>query len=273
MTTTDITYLHEWVNNRMVRGLYIFTKEDVLSINLPISHQALQNSLSRLTERGIIMSPWQNFYVIIPMEYRLKGIVPPAFYISNLMKFLGRDYYVSHLTAAAYNGASHQRAMVFQAMVNGGPIRSGVKNGTNLEFTRRKQMPMSFVMQVKTQTGYMNVAGPELTALDIVDDEKKIGGLSRAAEVLMEMCPSMHWDETKLPLLPFFSIPTIQRLGFILEQIEEMDIANALFSLILQDKRAMRKTWLKHSKESIAKANLNNRWKIIDNYQLEIDDI
>ena len=97
MTTTDITYLHEWVNNRMVRGLYIFTKEDVLSINLPISHQALQNSLSRLTERGIIMSPWQNFYVIIPIEYRLKGIVPPAFYISNLMKFLGRDYYVSHL--------------------------------------------------------------------------------------------------------------------------------------------------------------------------------
>ena len=70
--------------------------------------------------------------------------------------------------------------------------------------------------------------------------------------------------------------PKIQQKAtsnFILEQIEEMDIANALFSLILQDKRAMRKTWLKHSKESIAKANLNNRWKIIDNYQLEIDDI
>lgn len=273
MTTTDITYLHEWVNNRMVRGLYIFTKEDVQSINLPISHQALQNSLSRLTDRGIIMSPWQNFYVIIPMEYRLKGIVPPAFYINKLMTFLGRDYYVSHLTAAAYNGASHQRAMLFQATVNGGPIRSGVKNGTNLEFTRRKQMPMPFVMQVKTQTGYMNVAGPELTALDIVADEKKIGGLSRAAEVLMEMCPSMHWDESKLSLLPFFSISTIQRLGFILEQIEEMDIANALFSLILQDKRTMRKTWLKHSKESFAKATINNRWKIIDNYKLEIDDI
>ena len=134
-------------------------------------------------------------------------------------------------------------------------------------------MPMSFVMQVKTQTGYMNVAGPELTALDIVADEKKIGGLSRAAEVLMEMCPSMHWDEPKLSLLPFFSISTIQRLGFILEQIEEVDVANALFSLTLQDKRAMRKTWLKHSKQSIEKANVNNRWKIIDNYKLEIDDI
>lgn len=273
MDTTDITYLHEWVNNQMVRGLYIFTKEDVLSINLPISRQALQNSLSRLTERGIIISPWKNFYVIIPMEYRLKGIVPPAFYINKLMTFLGRDYYVSHLTAAAYNGAAHQRAMIFQATVNGGPIRSIKKNGTNLEFTRRKQMPMSFVMHVKTQTGYMNVSGPELTALEIVADEKKIGGLSRAAEILMEMCPSMHWDESKLSLLPYFSTPTIQRLGFILEKIEERDIANALFSLMQQDKRIMRNTLLKHSKKNFANANIHNRWKIIDNYELEIDDI
>ena len=62
----DIKCLQDWVIHEMVRGRYIFTKEDVLNLHLPISDQALQNSLTRLTDRGIIMSPWQNFYVDRP---------------------------------------------------------------------------------------------------------------------------------------------------------------------------------------------------------------
>ena len=83
----EVNNLQDWVTSEMVRGRYIFTKEDVLGLHLPISDQALQNSLKRLTNRGIIMSPWQNFYVIIPTEYKLRGIVPPSFFIDRLMKF------------------------------------------------------------------------------------------------------------------------------------------------------------------------------------------
>lgn len=108
----EVNHLQEWVNNEMLRGRYIFTKEDVLGLHLQISDQALQNSLKRLSARGTIMSPWQNFYVIIPTEYKLRGIVPPSFYIDRLMKFLNRDYYVSLLTAAEMNGASHQKAII-----------------------------------------------------------------------------------------------------------------------------------------------------------------
>ena len=197
-------------------------------------------------------------------------------YINNpdkLMKYLGRDYYVSHLSAAALNGAAHQRAMVFQTTVNGGPIRSGIKNGTRLEFFTQKQMPMSFVNQVKTQMGYMNVASPELTALDLVADEKRIGGLSRVAELLMELSYSLQWDSTKLPLLAYFSIATIQRLGFILEQIGEPEMADALFFLTQQTNRAMRKTWLKQSRDNSAEIQPNNRWKILENYILELDEL
>ena len=42
------TYLYDWVNDEMIRGRYIFTKDDVKNLNLPISDQALQNSLNRL---------------------------------------------------------------------------------------------------------------------------------------------------------------------------------------------------------------------------------
>ena len=269
----EYTNLQEWVTNEMVRGRYIFTKNDVVNLQLPISDQALQNGLNRLTDHGTIMSPWQNFYVIIPTEYKLRGVVPPSFYIDRLMKFLGRDYYVSLLSAAELNGASHQKAMVFHTTVNGGSIRSGVKNGTRLEFTLRQNLPLEFVRQVKTQMGYMNVAGAELTALDIVAEEQKIGGLSRAVEILVELCEQTEWSEAKLPLLGYFSCSTIQRLGYLLELIEEEEQADRLYGLLKQTGKTMRKTPLKQSVAIDGDMPIDARWKIIKNYEIDIDEI
>lgn len=272
-TMAEVNNLQDWVTSEMVRGRYIFTKEDVLGLHLPISDQALQNSLKRLTNRCIIMSPWQNFYVIIPTEYKLRGIVPPSFYIDRLMKYLGRDYYVSLLSAAELNGATHQKAMVFQTTVNGSAIRSGLKNGTRLEFTLRQDLPLDYTKKVKTQMGYMNVAGAELTALDIVAEEQKIGGLSRATEVLLELCETMQWDGSKLPLLAYFSSATIQRLGYLLKLIEETEQADNLYSLFKQTGKTMRRTPLKQSVATSEDMAIDNRWKIIVNYEIDIDEI
>ena len=269
----EITNLNDWVDHEMIRGRYIFTKEDVLALQLPISSQAMQNSLNRLTERGIIMSPWQNFYVAIPTEYKLNGVVPPTFYIDRLMKFLERDYYVSLLTAAAMNGASHQQPMVFQVTVNGKPIRSGVKNGTQLGFTLRQDLPLEFTKKVKTQMGYMTVAGAELTALDIVAEEKKIGGLSRAAEVLAELSETTLWDESKLPLLSHYGISILQRLGYLFELIEARQQADDLFALMKKTGRTLRKTPLKQEVAVDEGMIVDKRWKIVENYKLEIDEI
>lgn len=265
--------LQEWVNNQMMRGRYIFTKEDLQSLRLPISEQALQNSLTRLTNRGIIMSPWKNFYVAIPTEYKLRGVVPPFFYIDSLMKFLKRDYYVSLLSAAELNGAAHHKAMVFQVTVNGKPIRSGIKNGTKLKFTLRQNLPLGFTKQVKTQTGYMTVSGPELTALDIVAEEQKIGGLSRVAEVLVELSETTLWDESKLPLLNYFCSSTLQRLGYLLEQIEANEQAENLYALMKRASKGIRRTPLKQSVIVSKDMPINKRWKIIENYKIEIDAI
>ena len=269
----EVNNLQNWVTSEMLRGRYIFTKEDVLGLHLPISDQALQNSLKRLTNRGIIMSPWQNFYVVIPTEYKLRGIVPPSFYIDKLMKFLGRDYYVSLLSAAELNGATHQKAMVFQTTVNGRAIRSGLKNGMRLDFTLRQHLPLEYTQKVKTQMGYMNVASAELTALDIVAEEQKIGGLSRAADILMELCETTCWDESKLSLLAYFSSATIQRLGYLLEVIEETDQSDTLYTLFKQTGKAMRKTPLKQSVAISDDQPIDERWKIIINYEIDTDEI
>lgn len=269
----DIEILQDWVTAKMIRGQYIFTKEDVHAIGLPISNDALINNLVRMGKRGVIMSPWQNFYVTIPTEYKLKGVVPPSFYIDRLMKFLGRDYYVALLTAAAFEGAGHQRAMVFQTMVNGGCIRSGIKNGTRLEFTVKKDLPMLFVHKVKTQTGYINVADAELTALDLIAEEKKVGGLSRATEVLIELAERMNLDDSKLPLLEYFTAAVIQRLGYLLDYIEEKDLSDALYGLLIKTGKTFRKVSLKQSMPASKDMPVNTKWKVIENYKLEIDEI
>lgn len=269
----EINDIQQWVEDQMIRGRYMFTKQDVLNLGLPIKEASVNRSLQRLEAKGTIMSPWQNFYVTVATEYRLKGIVPPSFYIDRLMTFLGRDYYVSLLSAAALNGASHQMAMVFQTMVNGGPIRSGVKNGTKLEFTLRQNLPMEFTHKVKTQSGYMTVANAELTALDVVTEYKKVGGLSRAAELIVELCEQTKWDESKLPLLSYYSIATVQRLGYILDLIEEHEQAKAFYVLMKQMGKIVRKIPLKQTAPVTDDMPMNARWKVIVNYELEIDEI
>ena len=269
----DILDIQHWVEDQMIRGRYMFTKQDVLDLGLPIKDVSVKRSLQRLEAKGTIMSPWQNFYVAVATEYKLKGVVPPSFYIDKLMAFLGRDYYVSHLTAAALNGASHQMAMVFQTMVSGGPIRSGVKNGTKLEFTLRQKLPLEFTHKVKTQSGYMTVADAELTALDVVAENNKVGGLSRAAELLVELCEQTKWDASKLPLLSYFSVATIQRLGFILDLIEEHEQADLLYILMKQTGKTVRRVPLKQTAPVTDGMPVDERWKVIDNYELEIDEI
>ena len=265
--------LQHWVDQQMIRGRYIFTKEDVLAQGLSQTEESLRTALSRLTKKGMIVSPWQNFYVTVPTEYRLRGEVPPSFYIDRLMKHLGRDYYVSLLTAAALNGAGHQRAMVFQVTVSGAPIRSGIKNGVRFDFTLRNPLPMAYVKQVKTQTGFMNVSTAELTALDLVCNEEKVGGLSRVAEVLIELAESMHFDEGVADLLVFFNAPVIQRLGYLLDLIEEHKLADGLLMLAHKQEKTFRKIRLKQSKPHTEEMAVDSRWKVIINQEIETDDI
>lgn len=268
-----IDNIQKWVEGQMMRGRYIFTREDVDNLALPQLGTSMNVSISRLVKRGLIVSPWSRFYVAVPTEYRLDGNVPPSFYIDQLMRHLGRDYYVSLLSAAAIHGAGHQRAMVFQVTANGAPLRSVVRSGTKIDFTLRQQLPAAYIERVKTRTGYMNVSSVELTALDIVSQEEKIGGLSRAAEILTELSERMHWDESKTSLLEAFSTPVVQRLGYLLDSIDEHQLAGELLLLSGRVGKTFRRVALKLSKPTTPDMTLDRKWKIIVNQEIDTDII
>ncbi len=80
--------ISEWGLQESFREHFIFTRANVESAFPTFSAEKIVQSLRNLSERGIIYSPWQNFYVIIPTEYRLKGVVPLVFYIDQLMSII-----------------------------------------------------------------------------------------------------------------------------------------------------------------------------------------
>ena len=268
------TNISKWIESNAMRGHYTFTKADVTEAFPEMTQNSIRIAISRQVAKKAIVSPWHNFYVIVPTEYKLKGVVPPSFYIDGLMQFLGCRYYVALLNAAEMYGAAHQRPQNFSVFVEGKNMRSGMKASTEMLLYRRKLLPMDFVRKFQTPTGYVNVSSPELTALDLVDSEQEVGGLTRVATVLAELVEEMHFQSTNAELLRCFPAPVVQRLGYLLECVlEEQTKADGLYELTQSESLRFRKVPLKASKDTQADDEVNKKWKVIVNQEIEIDEL
>ena len=120
----------------------------------------------------------------------------------------------------------------------------------------------------------MNVASPELTALDLVYAEQDVGGLSRVATVLAELVEDIHFSTVRQDLIRFFSVSVVQRLGYLLDVVlEEREKADDLYALAEQEGLHIRKVTLKSSKATREEDEINCRWKIIVNQEIEVDEL
>ncbi|MEO8716644.1 MAG: type IV toxin-antitoxin system AbiEi family antitoxin [Burkholderiales bacterium] len=101
------------------------------------------------------------------------------------------------LTAAAFHGASHQAAMVFQVIVPR-QLRDLVIGRHRLEFLT--QAPHAFtkanraewLAEMKTDAGYARAAGVELTLLDCARYFHRAGGISSVAQVTKDLGARAH---------------------------------------------------------------------------------
>ncbi len=62
-------------------GHVFFTMNDLKNSFASTNEDTLNRAINRLIENGLVVSPWQNFHVIVPTEYKLKGVIPPTYYI------------------------------------------------------------------------------------------------------------------------------------------------------------------------------------------------
>ncbi|MBR4838815.1 MAG: type IV toxin-antitoxin system AbiEi family antitoxin [Bacteroidales bacterium] len=265
------TSLNDWITQRVLRGKYFFSINDIEESFTQKTHNYLRTDLNRLTKRGVIMSPCRNFYVAVPEEYRLKGVVPPVLYIDNMMSFMGKPYYVALLSAAALHGAAHQAPQAFMVITND-KMRSVVKNGTRWDFVTRKYIPTAFLIKKRSKSGDFNVSSPALTAIDLIEYEANVGGLSRATEVLAELLETIDFKSVDDDFYKIAQTPIYQRLGYILEEVlDEKAQADTLYDGCKNAGLTFRKTPLK--KGRVAEQESATRWKIQENITLEIDEL
>ncbi len=270
-TTRNNNYLLSWVEKQQSWGKYVFSLEQVKTDFPDISEQALILALSRLSKKGRVLSVYKGFYLIIPPEYASRGLLPPMLFIDNLMKFVDKPYYVGLLSAAALHGAAHQQPQEFFVMTNSKQLATH-KKGLKINYITKRNITEDLLEKRKTEFGYVNVSNPELTAIDLIYYNNRIGGINRAASVLNELTEVMKPERITGELIETFSVPSIQRLGYILDAVlGQVNLADKLYSKSQHLKKEFFRQPLKSGEEKTGFPT-NDRWKIIINIDIEIDE-
>lgn len=263
--------LSNWIKELEKRGITTFSVEQARGMFPDRSEKVLKTDINRLVSSKRIQFVYKGFYVIIPTQYQLKGIVPPNYYIDELMAYLGRPYYVGLLSAATIYGAAHQRAMVTQIVTTGPRSRISNKNAL-LDWNYRQQIPSELIESRNAEMGKINYSSAELTAVDIIQFASNIGGYQRAATVLAELVERI--DISKIEkILPYTTTTTIQRLGYILEFVLfEQDKADMLYAMQKKHNSYFNATLMSSGHKASGNAE-KNRWRINMNIDIEIDEL
>lgn len=258
--------LTELVDSYQASGRYVMTHAQA-GAALGISDEALKKAVQRLVAKRRLAVPRRGFFVIVPIEYRQAGAPPPSWYIGELMKFCGRQYYVGLLTAAALHGAAHQQPQEFQ-VVTDGQLRPVVAGRARIRFFRKLGIGATPTMDMKTETGTMRVATPEATALDLLRYVKGAGHLGHVATVLAELAEKMDAERTAEVAKLEDDLPSAQRLGYLLDEVGAGEVGAALAAWIAE--RRPRFVPLRPGR-SARRAAKNERWRVAVNEKIEVE--
>lgn len=264
--------LEDWINILLSKGKMAFSLSE-LKEKLPgYSRVAIKRALSRLSQKGIILSIHKGYYLIIPPHYTSKGSLPPGIFIDGLMSYLEKPYYVGLLSAAAIHGAAHQQPQEFYVITTLPPLKPTQKKNIKINYITKKELPEKYIVRKKMETGYLKVSSPELTAIDLLRYEKRAGGLNRIGTVLNELVEVFDKKKINGEFIGLASASSIQRLGYILENIiEAREYADKLFN-------ESKKAGVKFNRIGLAGNertkgfSSNNRWNIVVNTNIEIDE-
>ncbi|MFM8513714.1 MAG: type IV toxin-antitoxin system AbiEi family antitoxin [Bacteroidota bacterium] len=261
----------EWVYQQLAVGQYSFALHRYRADFPEQSDTAHKFALRRLVDKKQILSIHKGFYLIIPPQYRSKGILPPTMFLDALMKELDRPYYLALLNAAAYHGAAHQQPQEFFVVTGFPVLRPTQKKGLKVNYVSKKEIPATLLDIRKTETGYLKISNPALTATDLIQYAKWVGGINRVATVLAELVERIQPSAFDSNLLQHVPITALQRLGYLLDNIlGQKPLGNALYKALQNSKATLFRIPLKTS-TPVKGSTSDDRWKVIVNVTIELD--
>ena len=262
-------YLEKFIDELRSNGKYSFTLSDLRN-RFRFSPEAIRQSLLRLRKKRKIVQVRKEFYVIVPPEYSTTGIIPPSFFIPDMMKFINRDYYVGLLNAASYYGAGHQQPQE-HFIITVPPTIRPISNGSiKISFCKKKRWDNRFVIDQKTEAGYLKISSPELTALDLVFYQDRVGGINRISTVLQELSEQIKPNALRDCAKTYNVNSVVQRLGFILENVlEQTDLVKPM-KIFLRDTKYY-PLLLSTKSPKTPGLKIDNDWNILKNITVEPD--
>ena len=227
--TWGVKLLDNYVDDQLSRGRGHLVKAEAMKA-LGQSSTAFAAAAARLVRKRRLVHPKRGFYLIVRPEDRAAGAPDPARWIDSLMRHLGVEYRISLLRAAAFHGASHQAAQVFQVIVPK-QIRFILVGRQRIQFvyqspqvSRTNQAPIG---QLKTDAGFAKVVGIELVLLDAVRYFHQAAGLNGAAQIVHDL--GARADSRRLArAAAAYENSTARRLGYLLEHFGHARQASAL---------------------------------------------
>lgn len=259
-------YIDDYLLKIRSKGRFTFTFDE-LKNTFDSSEQAIRKKISRLKSDNKITTIRKDFYIVLPPEYTEKGTIPVYLYIDDLMKFLNQDYYIGLYSAAALYGAAHQQPMKYQIMVQK-PMRDLLVGDTKLNFFFRKAWKQESIEQKKSAAGYFNVSSPELTALDFMSFNGKIGSISQIVTILEELIEDMKPSQMYKVASTYLQVSALQRLGYLFDKVfDRNDLAKSI-------QRALKGKTTQNIILAISspkKGNMDRDWKVDVNVEIESD--
>lgn len=268
--------LDQYLNEQLSRGRAYFSREEALKA-LGLSPEAFIAAASRLARKHRLVTPRRGFYLILRPEDRVTGAPDPVRWIDPLMSYLGFDYRISLLRAAAFHGSSHQAAMVFQVIVPK-QLRAFEIGRHRLQFIYQTAAAFSktnlpdWLGQMKSDAGFAKVAGVELTLLDSARYFHKAGGISGVAQIAKDLGASA--DPRKLAkAAAAYENSAVRRLGYLLDRSGHARQAKILepFARKAKSMKPLNPS-VKPLIESLGDQHeRNSKWMLVINEPVEVD--
>ncbi|MCO5113409.1 MAG: type IV toxin-antitoxin system AbiEi family antitoxin [Bdellovibrionaceae bacterium] len=259
-------YLIDYAESLQRKGRYFFSKQEAMDA-LGISSSAFGKAANRLSQSTKIMRVKNNFYAVVPPEYRDSKGLPPTFFIDHLMKFIGQPYYVGVLSAAALHGAAHQSPQELQVVTTKRLLNLEHQN-SRVRFLNKKRMENTFVETKKTPMGSLRVSTPEATALDLLRYVRFAGHLDNVATVLIELSEVMQARKLMEAAKADNELSYAQRLGYLLDRFVSTKLTEPLHTWL--SKQNPSPVFLRADQRK-GVTERDNKWQVMVNTEVDPD--
>lgn len=255
-------------------GISALSLDDVVDMT-GLSRSAATEAMRRARAAGHFFVPAPGLYIPIPSEFSTWGVVPAMDFIDQLMKHLGRSYYVGLLSAAELHGAAHQRPQVFQVFADK-PVADRDIERVRLRFYERSDLDAVPVELKNSRTSQVSVSTPEATAFDLVSRPQDSGALFNVATIVGELAQDEKLDAVRLvALAPRYPLAVVRRLGWLLDRDAEF-VDTAVLAGSLHEFVGSRAVGGRRAGDLLVaggprRGATNRKWGLVENADVEPD--